>query len=75
MAQSKLLGSVTCSHCGDHNAERLPSLGDYSAYRCPVCGVYRISSTHETLFDNGSRDPKKAHFRLDPDGYRWLGGG
>jgi hypothetical protein len=49
--------------------------GDYSAYRCPVCGVYRISSTHETLFDNGSRDPKKTHFRLDPDGYRWLGGG
>jgi hypothetical protein len=40
-----------------------------------VCGVYRISGTHKALFDGGSREPKKAHFRLDPDGYRWLGGG
>ena len=32
---------------GNADAERLSSRGDYTEYRCPTCGNYRISGTQE----------------------------
>jgi tRNA(Ile2) C34 agmatinyltransferase TiaS len=70
--EDKFPGDVPCPHCGNANAERLPSHGDYSGYRCPTCGDYRISGTQEHRFDEGHDDPTKGRFTVDSDGRRWL---
>jgi len=60
------------SHCGNANAERLPSRGDSSDYRCPTCGNYSISGTQERRFEDGFEDPTKGRFTVDSNGRRWL---
>ena len=68
----KFPGDASCPHCGNANAERLPSRGDYSEYRCPTCRGYRISATQEHRFDEGYDDPTTGRFNVDSDGRRWL---
>lgn len=65
-------GPVSCPHCGNAEVERLPSIGDYSEYRCPTCRDYRISGTQEDKFDKGIEDPKEAWLFEDADGRRCL---
>jgi predicted RNA-binding Zn-ribbon protein involved in translation (DUF1610 family) len=72
MVANKFPGPVNCPHCGNTEAKRLPRLGDYSEYRCPACGDFRISGTQEQGFDTGLNDPTKARFVVDGEGRRWL---
>ena len=65
-------GPVLCLHCGNDKAERLPSPGDYSDYRCPTCGEYRVAGAQERCFDAGTADPRKAQIIVDANGQRWL---
>lgn len=61
----------TCPHCGQTEVKLMPPEGDYSEYRCPKCGTYRISGTMETFIENGQADPVTAHFE-EQSGHRWL---
>jgi predicted RNA-binding Zn-ribbon protein involved in translation (DUF1610 family) len=62
----------SCPHCGNADAERLPSRGDYTEYRCPTCGNYRISGRQERRFEDGFDDSTKGRFTVDSSGGRWL---
>ena len=70
--KDKPSGSVLCLHCGNDKAERLSSPGDYSDYRCPTCGEYRIAGPQQRCFEAGSADPRKAQIVVDSNGQRWL---
>jgi predicted RNA-binding Zn-ribbon protein involved in translation (DUF1610 family) len=60
-----------CPHCGNAEAKLMPPLGDYSEYRCPNCGTYRISGTIERLIEIGTADPKSARIE-ERNGHRCL---
>jgi RecJ-like exonuclease len=71
--QHKFPGPVSCPHCGNAGAERLPIRGDFCDYRCPTCRDYSITGTQEEFFDEHTDDPTKAGFTTDSAGRRWLG--
>ncbi len=66
----KPLGPVLCLHCGNDKAERLRGPGDYSDYRCPTCGEYRVAGAQGRCFDAGTADPRKAQIVIDANGQR-----
>ena len=61
----------TCPHCGNAEARLMPPLGDYSEYRCPGCGTYRVSGTMERLIEIGTVDARSARI-VDQHGHRML---
>lgn len=60
-----------CPHCGNANARLMPPVDDYSKYRCPNCGEYRVSGTMEKLIELGTADPKSARIE-QRNGHRCL---
>jgi hypothetical protein len=60
-----------CPHCENPTAELKPPQGDFSEYRCPDCGTYRVSGSMEKLVELGTVDPKAARIE-ERDGHRWL---
>lgn len=53
-----------CLLC-DSPGEKLPNLGDYIKFNCPICGTYQFSGTAQQVFSNSpDKDKKEIKFKL-----------
>jgi predicted RNA-binding Zn-ribbon protein involved in translation (DUF1610 family) len=58
---------VDCPSCGDSDAIKWGTVGDFDAYRCPTCGEFYISGT-----DRPSLKTEPLELRRDTAGRVWL---